>query len=58
MCRAVLDALNNNIILVGDDVGEGCPAESSHRIAVKALYMLCCTVVMDSCNKKSHRLTT
>ena len=35
MCWAVLDALNNNNIQWGDNVGEGNPAESTYHIKVK-----------------------
>lgn len=53
---AELNALNNNIIPGGCDVGEGCPAERSHHITVKGCT---CggvdgphyTVLMDSRNK-------
>lgn len=43
-CWAVLDALNNDIILGGGDVVEGCPAESSHHITVKGSVRWCICV--------------
>lgn len=41
----MLEALNNNIILGGDDAGEGHPAESSHPITVKGSVHAICACV-------------
>lgn len=41
---AALEALNNNIILVGDDVEEGYPTVSNHHITVESTVHVCVSV--------------
>lgn len=41
---ALLEALNNNIILVGDDVGEGYP--TNHHITLKSTVHVCVSACM------------